>query len=167
MTLQNIDPEDFDVSIAADVYMIRDADNDTYDTISQTILVRVAAREVDFIISDIDTFATWANNDYFLDLTEVLTSQQLEAYSQDLLYVERAVLELEILDTDEATAAKSVLPVRDPSALDDPVPVALVIPKTSKLFGSYTFLDTDIAFGIIQNTAHLDTTLAFLDYLME
>jgi hypothetical protein len=128
----------------------------------QVLTVHVAAKEVDFILSDEQTCLSMVQGGYYSDLKQVLSAQQQVFLSPFYLYAERAALEDE---RDSQDPEKKTIVLAAAEDLEDPVPVALQLPKT--LFeGLYTFSGEGITLVIPQNAPHVDNLVKFLEFLM-
>lgn len=158
MEQAGIDPQTQEVLLFSDLK----TDKATiYDTM-QVLTVHVAAKEVDFILSDEKTCLSMVQQGYFTDLKQVLNPQQQALLSPFYLYAERAALEDE---RDSQDPEKKTIVLAAAEELDDPVPVALQLPKT--LFeGLYTFSGEGITLVIPQNAPHVDNLVKFLEFLM-
>ena len=54
-----------------------------------------------------------------------------------------------------------------PEGLEDPVPIAIYIHDSEKLKAAYDFYGQPAVLGIPLNTKHLDTSLQFMEYIIE
>ena len=133
------------------------------------LTVYMAAADVDFIAADATTFEHYASVDNFLDITQALTSEQLERYKDYIYYVDMA----EVRAREEASLngsfddyVKPVYDHRKPEEMEDPHPVGLYIGHSEKLKSTYTFKEEEVVIGIPLNTLHLETVLQFIDYIL-
>ena len=132
---------------------------------NQVIMARGTAKELDVIAGDLDALKSYFYWEIFGDLREQLTPAQQEKYASCFLYMDMAVLrEMESsVDTDP--------PLPDPTKpelMEEPVPVALMLPEGNLLQEVYYRGRTaPICLGILGNTENLERVLAFLDYITE
>lgn len=149
-------------------------DINAYDEMTMTsvnkLVVYMAAADVDFIAADPATFEHYASTDNFFDITTILSDEQQQKYSDYYFYTDMA----EIRARDEASTngtfdeyVKPVYDHRKPEEMEDPVPVGIYIGHSDKLTDTYAFKQEDVIIGIPINTKHLETSLLFIDYLLE
>ncbi len=129
----------------------------------QALSVHVAAADVDFIATDIETARTLVQTDFFCDLSEKLTDEQLQKLSPYLLYAERKELPA---DNSPNTQAPPLPKLAKADELTDPVPVALNLKTDSLLSKAYTFPEGDLVLLIMHNAPHMDMLQSFLDYII-
>lgn len=160
----SIDTDTYKLQID-DAMIISDEDaSASYET-SQVIMIRAASQSLDALIGDIGLMTSYIYNDFFADLHEQLTPQQREKYTAFFLYADMAIIR-KIQESPESTPV--LIDPTKPELMVEPVPVALQIPKESKLAKQYyPGRTTPLCIGIIGNTVNLERTLAFLDYIME
>ena len=134
-----------------------------YADTMQALSIHVAAGDVDFVAADFETARMLVQTDFFCDLSQKLTAQQLEKLTPHLLYVERKDLPA---DHAPNTQAPPLPKLAKADGMADPVPVALHIPADSRLAKAYNFPDGDVVMLILHNAPHLDMLQAFLDYIL-
>lgn len=158
MKYAGIDPNTSEVLLFSDF----STDNaSSYDTM-QTLTVHIAAKEVDFILSDEKTGLTMAQTGYCSDLTQMFTPEQQALLSAFYLYAERAALEADRYSDD---TEKQPIVFAEKETLKDPVPVALRLPKA--LFdGLYTFSGESAVLVIPSNAPHVANLVSFLEFLL-
>ena len=67
----------------------------------QLITAKLAAKEIDFMVSDLATMNFLAYREFAAELSEILTAEQMEQYEPYFLYFDRAFME-KLNDTDTA-----------------------------------------------------------------
>lgn len=139
-------------------------------TSNEKMTVYMAAGDVDFVAADETTFSHYATNETFFDITTILSPEQLEKYEPYIYYVDMA----EVRARSEASLngtfddyVKKEYDHHSPEGLEDPVPVGLYIGHCEQLNKHYTFKEEAVVIGIPLNTTHLETSLAFIDYIFE
>ncbi len=159
-----IDLEEYEVHISTDLTLDDQDLNTSYNT-AQVIVAQVAAHCVDLMAGDLETFTRYFYQEMFWELDQVLTPQQQEKYSEYFLYADMAVLR----QLQEELIEAPVFPdPTKPEEMAEPVAIGLRLPADSGFKEScYTYWKTDIALGIVATTEHMETVLAFLDYIME
>ena len=159
-----------------------------YDMASiQKIMAVVAAGDLDTMVADYNSFSHYAMNDTFTDLRKVLSKDQLAKYSDDLYYVDYAVItaaENEDVSSESAsdssvastlssgadsssvgTADQFVKP--DPSTMTTPVPVGIILSDAAALKDADVYTGTVPVLGITQNTSRIEEAQKFIDYLFQ
>ncbi len=168
-------------------FSLANMDNSTVAT-SEKIMAVMAAKELDVIVADTNSFGHYSALETYADLRDIYSTEELDAWdSQGLLfYVDRGYVDYLSSDyyTDYLTNGQydksnkyAVMaaeynetfqfPVQDKSEMDDPIPVGILLKKSTilKETGAYP-QDTPVA-GIIINTQRPDNAKTFLSYLMQ
>lgn len=165
-----IDSSSEEIFFDTSLYYVSDADSTYSETSHQTIQVlsvRIAAGEIDFVVSDLENIYTLVYNQYFFELPEVLNKKQLEKYEPYFLYYDKALLEeLNNIDFTEKKQPEIVYPdPSKPELMKDPVPILIDIDTSERLSGIYpnSYLDYGMAFVV--NSANTEKSLEFLDFL--
>ena len=140
-------------------------DISTQIAIHQQIAAKLTARSMDFMVSDVLFLLQYAYSRSFCDIRTVLSPAQAEALAPYFLYMDQALV-------DSFASAKEETPqIPDPTApekMEDPIPIALQIPKDSvfdKIYYSHT--ENVIAIGVIKNAPHMAKAAQFLSLLYE
>ena len=158
-----IDTEKYEITLTASSYAVSGS-TDMSIADSQIIASWSASEALDILGADTETLLNYAYNDYFCDLREVLTPEQLQKWETHLIYMDWAVYQ-QISSSDELSCE---LP--DPAApesMEDPIPVAIAVPESSVLWDSYTFLGESPAVGIIVNSPRREAAVRFLEYILK
>ena len=142
---------------------------DSYDEGSRATLSRVLASlsigDLDFIISDPAVFEYYATSDNFLDLSQVLSAEQMSALEPYLYYVDQAEITRRMNTVDDYVAKE--YDHTSPDGMENPIPVGLYIHETPKISTTFVFVDNQAIIGIPASTQRLETTLQFIDYIFE
>lgn len=177
LTEQQIDTTKNDITLNTSLYYTTDEEkNSDYNmseltyTASQIIVVQVAAGELDFMTGDLETLSSLAYSEYFVDLSTVLSEDQLALYEPYLLYIDQTVLEALNEDTDLDSTKTITIPDCDkPETMEKPIPVMINISHCDDVKEFYPHMTEDdpIVFGFTVNSKHAEMTAAFLDFLMK
>lgn len=137
-----INPEKEEV-LLDDSFYIAAENRSTFDEQNQEKLFMMsAAGTVDVCVSDEAFFMELVKQGYLLDLSTVLTDEQMEQYQDRLFYY----------DSDEnKTEGKEA--------------VGIKITDAPKIMATNSFPNTDCYYSIVVNSKHTDNALAFLEYL--
>lgn len=165
LELQEIDTAEYDVNFNQNLFLTGD-DTTDYEA-SQAVWVQCGAGTVDFMISPLEHLMDFAYQEYYIDLTSVLTKEQIAKYEPYFLYVDGAVIE-------EMAAAPPDSPMDDielpdpakPEEMEEPVPVFIDMTQCQKTTDIYGDVDS-LVFSVLVNAPNSDLTIKFLDYLMK
>lgn len=167
-----IDTAKYDVIFDADrIYSLDLSSSDysyNYKT-SQALVTQTSAGDLDFVAGDLPVMTVTAYSEYFLDLSKVLSQEQLELYEPYFLYIDQPVLE-QLMETKSSENEEMItIPdCRQPETMEKPVPVMIDVSSWDKVEKIYDGgEETRIAIGCIINSSNIETVLAFIDYLYE
>lgn len=184
---QQIDQELYDISLNTSLSYYPDSQNasSNYTTL-QALMAWSSVGTIDFISGDMSTMKDLAYKGYFVDLTTVLSAEQLTAYEPYFLYIDQDVVTQRNEAFDNNIDASTILlPDCDkPDTMKDPIPVLLNLPPSDALSQAYGFTSSStsgttsdnaseatsdsasnaIIFGIVQNAQNTDMALKFIEY---
>lgn len=156
----------FDTSIRTNAM---DIIGDVNYTSLQKLTVYTAAAELDAMITDTDSFQKYANSYTFYDLRDILTEEQVAEYKPYFYYVDWTTVEA--IETANASLDTSYVPTyKDPTKpeeMEQPVPVGIYLNSCEDLLNNFYFSGEDVVMGVYGNTTRLDTTIKYIDFLME
>lgn len=139
-------------------------------TSTQKVMVYLAAQEIDVLAAGDIVMNSYAYNDSFYDLRELLTAEQITKYEPYFYYMDRAVAEernaMDYSDPDYATLPDYPDP-RNPEAMRDPVPVGIYLDAADTLKENYYFLDENPILAVAANTKHPETVLQYIEYIFQ
>ena len=136
---------------------------------SQKLLVYITAGELDVMISDPNSLLQYAYQDSFYDLREFLTEEQLAKYAGSFYYIDGAVIDA-INAANDAGQYDYVPEYGDPhhpEDMNDPIPTGIFLSKDCPLMENYLFQSDETVVCVMINTPHPETSLQFIDYLMQ
>lgn len=167
-----IDTSQYD--LYCDTSMKVDMNSMSEDTInsSQKFMAYLAAAEMDVMVTDADSLQMYAYQEDFSDLREILSSEQLEKYSPYFYYIDMVSLAQwnEYLDQADNLYTDFQLDFPDPRKpenMEEPVPVGIYLPELDKLTEHFYFQSDEIVASVFVNTQKLETSLQYIDFLME
>lgn len=163
---KKIDTSDYTVNFNEGLYLTGDSTLD-YEG-EQAVWVQCGAGTVDFIVSPVEHLMDFAYQEYYADLTSILTEEQLKKYEPYFLYVDGAVIE-------EMAAAPADAPLDDielpdptkPEEMDEPIPVFIDMTQFEKLTNLYASDTDSLVFCILVNAPDSELAIDFLEYLTE
>lgn len=180
----DFDSENYDCFIdTSSSYNLSVIDEMTIAT-SQKMMANIAAAELDVLVADSDVFTYYANQETFADLRTVLSTAQLEAVSDRLVYVDQSYLDYlnseayqDYISTgnfDEtnkyAVMADNYnkdfkMPSTDKDTMEEPVPVGITVSDSTVLSGSGAYYNSSAVAGVVINSKRPALAAQFLYFL--
>ena len=141
------------------------------ETISSTqkLVAIIAAKELDVMITDSASIQGYANSQYFYDLRDLLSPEQVEQYEASFYYVDMtAVLKRQAaMDSFDNDYVPSYPDPRHPEDMEQPIPVGIYLDGENALKDSFYFRSDEVVISVLLNTKHAETTSRFIDFLMQ
>jgi hypothetical protein len=145
---------------------------------SQKFMAMSAANQLDAVVADEEIYEYYSQFQYFENLNDVLTKEQLSEYSDCLYYTDRSTFS----DTDSDNFELSDLSSRkidhhDPSTMKDPIPVGIFVTDAQKVKADkcYDYLSvkkvtyqghtSEPVVGIPVTSKHQKAGIAFIGYI--
>lgn len=148
----------------------------------QKFAALMSSKSMDIITADTPRFEQYAQNQYFCDLRDVFSQEELDEMTEYIYYTDAATYSDYGSDVDpsvdvNAIQAAYVIDHRDPSSMKEPVPVGFFIPESSRLgaSGIYSHLPAEDAFqghtpeaviGIAINSPRLDNAKTGVEFFL-
>ena len=125
----------------------------------------IAAGRLDFLAGPQAAMENLAYSDFFEDLRNVLSPEQLEAFAGDLRYMDLAVVrQLEQMAENKSYPENFTLPdPGKPEEMEEPVPVFVDLTRQDAL--APIFGEEPVLFAVARNTARPETARDFMEYL--
>jgi len=164
---RDINTSEYEVSFGSGLTIIEDDPMASYES-NQAIVVQISAGSVDFIVGPRDGMSTYAYDELFVDLSTVLSDEQIEKFKPYFLYIDNAVVrkKQEIDSLEEATD----IPIPDPSKpeeMEEPIPVYIDLSQSKRLENVYGNAIDKMVYGIAFNAPYTENAIDFLEYVME
>lgn len=166
-----IDNSSEDIFFDSSIYYRPDAGNIdstlSYQAV-QVLTTRIATGEIDFIVADDVTLTDLCYQQYFSDLSEVLSEDQMRKYEPYFLYYDRAVMEqINRADLMTEDADSMILPDPwKPEQMKDPIPVMINVTESAKISLLYPDSSETYAFVFLENANNPKKAIEVLEYLM-
>lgn len=145
----------------------------------QKLAAMMSSQSIDLMTANTSEIEHYAQLDYFYDLRKILSSEELEKYSDIIYYTDAATFSdfddetnLNVVDDQAAYTVNH----HDPDSMTDPIPVGLFITDNSRIAQKnlYTYLAGSTYQGYPEegvivvpvNTPRLDAALTGLKYLL-
>ena len=144
-------------------------DSSFNDATIQGLVAQCSGGTIDFITGDMAAMTIFAYGEYFYDLREVLTEEEMEQFAPYILYVDLDYQR----QVEEALITPEVIPtmvppdMRYPDKMVDPVPVLIDLRESKLLSEIYIDLVDVLCFGFTVNAPDLELTKEFLHYLVD
>lgn len=153
---------DYEVYISTDL-ILDDTDLMNAYNVGQIVMTQIVTNSVDLLIGDLNATTRYFYQEVYFDLNEILSEEQRIQYAEYFLYADMALVRR--LQEEPMTTLQYPDPTK-PEEMEDPMPVALLIPSNSSFIAAcYPSQKSGIAVGIVASTEKVDTALAFLDYI--
>ena len=165
---QKVDTKNEEINLNANLYYSVDNLSSNYES-SQVLMAWLSAGQLDFITGDATSLTDLAYKEYFTDLRDYLTEEQLEKYEPYFLYIDYDVYQKrsELINNMDDASIIELPDCTKPEEMKDPIPVMIDISKSEKTKEVYGNTTEILAFGVTVKETHKEMTIAFLDYLME
>jgi hypothetical protein len=146
---------------------------------SQRIVALIQSKELDGLVFDAEVFYNYAFNQVFMDLREVYTAEELAAFEGRIYYIDKAEIRraeeseslsgekysLEDLSPDEIIAEAQTH--RDPSTMEDPIPVGIFVDDSPFAEKSKAYLGVVPIYGISTTSQRVEVSKQFLEFLFD
>ncbi len=146
----------------------KDVTEDEYMTI-QNMGAYVSNGDLDMLVADESAFTYIAYWEALEDLRNVLDPETLDKLEPYLFYVDLAVVN-KLADSEygDEEFNKSRPDPRDPSTMEQPIPVGIYLDKSNAKFNENFAIANDVGVvGIYINSKHPELCRAFVDYILE
>jgi|GEM_PF-88837 len=150
----------------------------TDTSVSTRFAAMISSKDLDVIIYDSKEFYEKSLSDFYMDLSTVLSEDDLERFKDNLYYVDRAEMvraetdetiynEIQSIPTDYNSLKEELKKHQDPSSMEDPVLVGIVIEDSPFVVKTDCYFEKIPVFAIAINTQRLDAALSFLHFIYE
>lgn len=173
-----IDPDEYEVYIDTSMN-ISTTDYSQYTMAAQEkMMAMLQTGSISAITAETETFERYAQSELFSNIEDILSAEEAEKYRPYFYYTDAATFPDD--DYDPTTVRDlSVLTVnhRDPSTMEKPVPVGIIVTKDSLVedarfyayleSGSYDYqgYPSEVILGIPLTNAQPELVVKFLEYL--
>lgn len=152
--------------IIDDTYYLDYIEQDTnHATFLQKLITLASSKVLDVIVTDEVTYARLAYISMYIDLEDYMSEEFLEAYADQLVYIDQAIMDEMEETTDDISADDYV--IGDASEMEDPIAVGIYVEEGSKLYEYYVFSDEPVIIGIVGNTTHIESAITFVEYALD
>ena len=165
---QKVDTKKEEITLNTNLHYSIDNPASNYES-AQVLMAWLAAGQLDFITGDAVSLTDLAYKEYFTDLRDYLTEEQLAKYEPYFLYMDYDIYKKrsELINNMDETTIIELPDCTKPEEMADPIPVMIDMSQSEKLKEVYGNTSEVLALGITVKETHKELTSAFLDYLME
>lgn len=166
---QDLNPKEHKVEFNTSLRYAHSGDSSFNDATIQGLVAQCSGGTIDFITGDMEAMTIFAYGDYFYDLREVLTEEEMKHFEPYILYVDLDYQR----QVEEALITPEVIPtmvppdMRYPEKMVEPIPVLIDLRDSALLSDIYIDLVDVLCFGFTVNAPNLERTKEFLYYLTE
>lgn len=133
----------------------------------QALISQISARLLDFAVGSSKHLQPYAYEQLFVDLSTILTEEQMEKYEPYFLYIDKAIFaEKEDVSLDDMDSIEYP-DCTKPEEMREPIPVFISLTNSQVIHDLYGFNDPHRCIGIVYNGKNQDNALDFLDYIMK
>lgn len=171
LTANGIDEKEYTLELITSLSYLQDNAEfatDSYMAV-ENLTARVTGKMLDFVVCDLDTIENLAYSEFFVDLSTVLTKEQMEAYAPYLLYMDMAFVEKikEIVESENYDVEIELPDSKKPETMEKPIPVFIDISGSDYSDAIYPGEKKDIVLAIAVNAPHEEMLREFVDFLMK
>lgn len=177
-----IDPEEYEVAIDTSVVLSGDMSSQYSVSNEEKMFVMAQVGTINAIIAETETFEKYSQFEYFCNLENVLSAEEIEKYRPYFYYTDAATFDTGEDDTFyEATERKDpgdlTINHRDPSGMEQPIAVGIILTSDNKLAdaGYYAYVandeydyqgyPSDAVLGIPVSCKEPELVVRFLEFL--
>lgn len=160
--IQGIDVEEY--QLTADMLFLGQGTEEDYQS-SQIFQAKLIAGNLDVVAADNDVIMSYAYQEAFVDLRELLTQEQMEVFAPYFLYMDRSrVQEMNTLSEEP----RQIPDPTKPEEMAEPIPVAIALqPDWDFTQACYPYTYSGAAVGMISNSNNEANAKAFFKYILE
>ncbi len=167
-----IDLEEYNIQFDNTLNLAEDALTELNMSSAQRLLVYTSSGDIDVMLGGSDVFPSQANQGMFYDLREILSTEQIARYESRFYYIDQVYLDLlDEVESESPFDPSIVVPdspdPTKPEEMKEPVPVGIFISDSEKLNATYQFNGDYTALGIMVTSPHLETSISFIEYLLD
>ena len=168
LTEQDLALDENHVEFNTSLRYAHSGDSSFNDATIQGLVAQCSGGTIDFITGDMESMTIFAYGEYFYDLREVLSKEEMERFAPYILYVDQDYRR----QIEEALVTPEVIPtmvppdMRYPDKMVDPIPVLIDLRDSKLLSEIYIDLVDVLCFGFTVNAPDLEMAKEFLYYLM-
>lgn len=153
-----------EVNISTSLSSVESNAGGSYESV-EVLTALIASQAVDIVAADIQYLTPHMYQNYFADLSKILSAEQIETYGESFLYVDMEVVR-QIKNTKLPEDMPEYPDPTRPENMIEPVPVAIRLSESVSFVKQFFLKNeghTAIAFAV--NAKNLDNALTFLEFI--
>jgi len=133
------------------------------------ILIQKQKGNLDFITGYKEIMLDLAYNSLFVDLSTILSKEEMELYKPYILYMDQTVNDklAEAYEDDKDLSSIAIPDATKPEEMDKPIPVLIDISHCNKLANIYDNPGDSLAFGFVADAPNYEMPMDFLTFIMK
>ena len=177
--IEEFDTDKYECFIDCDSLMSINGLSETDLATSTKFIAQIQTKDLDIATFDSTNFETEAMGECMMDLSSVLSAEDLERFKDKLYYIDYA--EIERLDrADDKIIDHTIKEVptmeemqaniavhQHPENMEKPMLVGIIIDESPLVKNTYCYAGTIPVFGIIVNTQRVDSAINFLHFIFD
>ena len=166
-----VNGKEYEVSITSNLtYLPNNEENapNNYGTV-QSLLAQTSGGLLDFMIGNLSSVQSLAYSQFFVDLSEVMSQEQLQQLAPYICYIDLAVIEM-IEAAVEAGDYEADIPIPDckkPEEMQRPMAAFLDVSSSDWLSEIYPYAAEPIVLAVAVNVPHKEVLLMLIDCLLQ
>lgn len=168
LTEQGLDLKETKAEFNTSLRYAHSGDSSFNDATIQGLVAQCSGGTLDFITGDMEAMTIFAYGEYFYDLREVLTEEEMHLLEPYILYVDldyQRQIEAALI-TPEVIPTMVPPDMRYPENMVEPIPVLIDLRDSDLLSEIYIDLVDVLCFGFTVNAPNPELTKEFLFFLM-
>lgn len=176
-----IDTDEYEVSIDASISLSQTTDFQYRAANQQKIAAMMQTGSINAMLAETETFEKYAQFECYYTLEDVMSAEEIEKYRPYFYYTDASTFNQDDASdiAEQTNSSALVINHRDPSTMEQPVAVGIVITdsKMIKNSGYYKYLDnseydyqgypSDVILGIPLSNKEPEMAIRFLEYLLQ
>ncbi len=163
-TDRGVDLDKYEISVRTDLTMNESEPELSYQN-AQLLFGMMAAQSLDIISAEQETILRYSYQETFVDLSQVITPERLDALEPYLIYMDRGYLPEMGIVSDKPRQYPDPW---DPDSMAEPVPVAIMLPaewESSKILSP--IVPGEVAIGLVAGSKNSANAVLFMNYILE
>ena len=138
-------------------------------SIVQMLVEQTKKNNLDFIVGDQETVVVLAYSEFFYDLSQVLSEEQIALYTPYLRYIDLSVVE-QIKKAAESNLSNVDIEIPDctkPEEMQNPIPIMIDITQYDAFTDLYPETSEPIVFAMFEGTPARNVLTNFIEYIIK
>lgn len=160
LTTHNIDESEYIAEFLTNITIIQSEETNAQQS-DHALYTQVSSGVLDFAIAEADILKNYAYGYQFVDLTTILSAEQIEIFEPYFLYVDLDVM----IEQQEKLEELPLPDMKNPKVMKNPIPVLIDMSDYAIIQEIYGKNSSNICYGIIRKCENPQNAISFLQYL--